>query len=122
MKYLLKLANGEGNGYFEEVTKHTFDNHKFALADDGVSPRYEFDDWVRVNEDGTLSIQLCEASPRDLSILVRGLSLPAAPIAVGGAGFLREQPAFIKFFKGRTTSMLETKTGKVYNITERKAA
>jgi hypothetical protein len=48
MKYLLKLTDG----YFELVDKYTFDNHKFALADDGVSARYNFNEWVIVNDDG----------------------------------------------------------------------
>jgi len=122
MKMLLKLASGGCKGYFEEVDKYTFDNHGHALADDGVSPRYESSDYVLVNSDETLSINLCDSSPQALAILVRGLNLPSAPPAVGGSGFVREQPPFIKFIKGRTTSMLETKTGTVYKVSNKKIA
>ena len=114
MKYLLKLANG----YFELVDKYTFDNSKFALAEDGESPRYEPNDWVVVNDDGRIAISLINGSPQDLAILIRGLELPPAPCKVEG-GFIRE-PVFINFRKGRSERMLNVKTGKLY--TESKAA
>jgi len=118
MKYLLKLANGDGKGYFEMVDKYTFDNSKFALGEDGVSPRYELNDWVLVNDDGKIALSLVSGSPQDLAILIRGLELPQAPPRVEG-GFIRE-PMFINFRKGRSERMLNLKTGKLY--TESKAA
>ena len=120
VKFLLKLASGEGKGYFEEVSKYTFDNYRSALADDGTSPRYLENNWVIVQEDGTISCQLVNSNPRDFAILVRALELPAAPPSIGGLGFLRESPPFIKFVKGRTTSMLETKTGTLYKVSGKK--
>jgi hypothetical protein len=112
MKYLLKLANGEGKGYFEVATKYTFDNLKFAIADDGKSPRYEPNTWVIVNEDSTLTVHLTNGGAGDLGIIMRALGLPAAPASVND-GFIRE-PAFVKFIKGNSTSMLEVATGTIY--------
>jgi hypothetical protein len=121
MKHLLKLASGDGKGYFEEVDQYTFNNSKFALADDGVSPRYEDGDFVIVDDDGSITVHLACAQPQDLAVLVRGLNLPSAPV-VGGKGCVRETPPFIKFQKGRVTSMLETKTGTVYSMNNKRAA
>jgi hypothetical protein len=112
MKYLLKVANGDGKGYFELVNKYTYDNHKFALSDDGLSPRYELNDWVMVGEDGSISMQLTQGNPQDLAILIRGLELPPSPAKVEG-GFIRE-PVVIKFCKGRSITMLELKTGEMW--------
>lgn len=112
MKYLLKLANGEGKGYFELVNKYTYDNYKFALADDEISPRYELNDWVVVNDDGTISIHLNSGSRQDLGILLRGLDLPAATGAVPG-GFIRE-PHAVTFRIRNSLRLLNLKTGKLY--------
>lgn len=118
MKYLLKLANGDGKGWFEKVNKHTFDNYQYALADDGVSPRYEMNQWIMVNDDGTVSMQLTNAPQQDIAVLVRGLSIP--PFTQGIPGGTIREPTHIKFVKGRTASMLEVKTGVVYSVTAKK--
>lgn len=119
MKYLLKLASGEGKGYFETVDKFAFDNHKFALADDGVSPRYEVNDWAVLGDDGTLSLQLQNANPQDLAILIRGLQLPQASPAKVDGGFIRE-PMLLKFHKGNSIKIWERQTGLVYTATQQK--
>jgi hypothetical protein len=108
MRYFLKLA--DDNGYFEEVDKYTFDNHKFALSDDGQSARYLLNDHVRVNEDGTTSIQLVDAPSRDLAILARVLDARTPLGDAAGKGFVRE-PETIKFRKGKSLIMRELKTG-----------
>lgn len=112
MKYLLKLASGEGKGYFEMVNKYTYDNYKSALADDEINPRYEPNDWVVVNDDGSISMQLNNGSRQDLGILLRGLELPSVTGTVPG-GFIRE-PATVKFRIRNTMRLLDLKTGKLY--------
>jgi hypothetical protein len=108
MKYLLKLATVEG--YFEQVDKFTFDNAKFALAENGEGPRYT-DDSVVVTDDGKLFINLSECPLRDIAILQRALEAQC-PGAVPG-GFIRE-PQVVKFLKGKTLTMLEVKTGTMW--------
>lgn len=115
MKYLLKLVDG----YFEEVDQYTFDNRQYAIADDGVSPRYTEDDWVCFNEDGTITVHLYNSPGVNLSILQRALSLQVSPQSVPG-GFVRE-PTMIKFLKGKTMTMLELKTGIKFQRREKAA-
>lgn len=121
MKHLLKLATGEGKGYFEEVDQYTFDNAKYALADDGITPRYEEGDFVLVDDDGSMTVHLQAADPQVLAILVRGLNIQAAQ-TVGGKGFIRDVPPYIKFQRGNATKMLETKTGTLFSMNGKKPA
>jgi hypothetical protein len=108
MKYFLKLATDDG--YFEQVDKFTCENSKFALADSGDGPRYT-NDFVIVNDDGTISLSLNTCPLRDIAILQRALEA-VAPGAVPG-GFIRE-PQIVKFQKGKTLTMLELKTGTMW--------
>lgn len=112
MRYFLKLADGDQ--YFEEVDKFTYDNYKFALSDGGNGPRYLFNNWAILN-DGWLSLQLTDCPLRDVAILQRGLEA-IAPAKVDG-GFIRE-PQAIRFSK-RNKVFLRLKNGEIF---EKKAA
>ncbi len=113
MRYFLKLV--EGDQYFEEVDKYTFDNYKYALADNGNDPRYLLNNWVISKDDGKVSINLTDCDPRDFAIFARALSAIVPEKVLGG--FIREQPA-IRFFK-RNKLILRLKNGEIF---EKKAA
>ena len=93
MRYFLKLATTDGN--WEEITKYTFDNSRLAVADDEVSPRYTMNDFVIVNDDDTVSMQLTGCSLKDIYIFQRYLKATAAEVP---GGFVRE-PVVMKFLK-----------------------
>jgi hypothetical protein len=119
MRYFLKLAkvNAENKplntGVFEEVDEFTFKNAKFALSDDGKSPRYT-KDVVTVNED-SLTVKLDTVPLRDLAILSRyfqAMALPESTMKVDG-GFVREQPPIRFNIRGKIK--LREKDGSIWS-------
>lgn len=107
MRYFLKMAQSD---LFDEVDKYTFDNHKYALADDGESPRYLPNSWMIAHDDGTVSVSLVESPSRDLPILGRSVSATMPDKAGLGNPFVNE-PAVVKFKRGKLIIMRELKTG-----------